>query len=109
MKKTISTLLICTLLSACSTTGGMYDKNDPKNNEFSAVRTILTGVAVIGLIYGASQGGDGSRGGGPTGMYETPKWDYQPGNRQWVCRNANNGQYLVHEKCGNQLQVDNWP
>ena len=102
MKKTIAILLICTLLSACSTTGGMYDKNDQKNSEFSLINTLFVGVAVVGLAYGASQGGGG-------GAYENPKWDYQRANFQWVCRNANNGQYLAQEKCANQAKIDNWP
>ncbi len=103
MKKTIANLLlVCVTLTACSTTGGMYDANDPKNNEFSPLRTLFVGAAVVGLVYGASQGGGG-------GSYENPKWDYQKANYQWVCRNATNGQYLALEKCANQPRIDNWP
>lgn len=101
MKKMMSSLLVCTMLSACSTTGGMYDKNDPTNSEFSPLRSLFVGAAVLGLAYGASRGGGGG--------YENPKWDYQRANYQWVCRNASNGQYLALEKCANQPKVDNWP
>ncbi len=101
MKHLISALLVCAILASCSTTGGIYDKNDPSNSEFSPVRTLFVGVAVVGMVYGASQGRGGS--------YENPKWDYQQTNYQWVCRNAVNGQYLALEKCANQAKVDNWP
>ena len=102
MKKIISGLTAVAILAACSTTGGMYDKNDPNNNEFSPLRTLFVGVAVAGAVYGGSRSGGG-------GTYENPKWDYQQANNQWVCRNASNGQYLALEKCANQSKIDNWP
>ncbi len=84
----------------------MYDKNDPQNNEFSTLRTLFAGVAVVGMLYGASQGGRGASG----GSYENPKWDYQQANYQWVCRNAGNGQYLVRpEQFENAAPVRCYP
>jgi hypothetical protein len=101
MRNGVLALLVCFVLSSCSTSGGVYDRNDPNNSEFSPIRTLFVGAAVVGVVYGASRSGGGS--------YENPKWDYLQANRQWACRNANNGQFLTTDKCANKPMVDNWP
>jgi len=48
MKNLISLLILIAVLSACSTSGGVYKKDDPSNGEFSAKKTVLTVIGVIG-------------------------------------------------------------
>ena len=37
-------------------------------------------------------------------------WDYQPGNRQWVCRGIQTGRYAELSKCaGDAKDDDRWP
>jgi len=103
LKKIIVFLLIITLSASCSTTGGIYKASDPENSEFSPVRTLFVGVAILGVAAAAAQGGGGG------GTYENPKWDYLQANHQWACRNATNGQFMTLDKCSNQPKVDNWP
>lgn len=101
-------LIICllvsvSLLGGCSTTGGMYKKDDPQNGEFSIVNTIVTTAAVVGAILLLANS-DGGGGGGVT--YAR---DYQPGNNQWVCRNKANGEYADAAHCEGLPFVDAWP
>ncbi len=90
----------------CSTSGGMYKKDDPENGEFSLIKTIATTAAVVGaaaILANAAKGGGGG-GGGP--QYAR---DFQPGNNQWVCRNKSNGEYADESHCGGLSYVDGWP
>lgn len=96
------------MLSACSTAGGIYKKDDAEHGEFSAGRTILGVIGAVGIVLGAkelSKSGGGGNSYADTGY----AWDYQPGNRQWACRNKANGQYANKEKCNGLPYVDNWP
>ena len=105
MQKLLSWILIASLLTGCSTAGGMYKKGDSTHGEFSTSRTILGVLGAAAVIAGAR-----SKSGG--GGYSAPDyaWDYQPGNGQWVCRNKANGQYANQENCRNKPQNDNtWP
>ena len=37
-------------------------------------------------------------------------WDYQPANRQWVCRGIQTGRYASPDRCAMDLKDDNrWP
>jgi hypothetical protein len=97
--------LICSLLVGCSTTGGMYSSSDPQNSEFSAGRTALTILGILGAAAVARKGG----GGGGDYSASGYAWDYQPGNGQWVCRNKTTGQYAYAYNCAGVPQVDYWP
>lgn len=48
MKKLVSIVILMIVLSACSTSGGIYKKGSTKNGEFSAEKTVLTVIGVIG-------------------------------------------------------------
>jgi hypothetical protein len=97
--------LICSLLAGCSTAGGMYSSSDPQNSEFSAGRTALTILGILGAAAVARNGG----GGGGDYSASGYAWDYQPGNGQWVCRNKANGQYAYAYNCAGVPKVDYWP
>ena len=108
MMRAIAIWLIISILSACSTAGGMYKKDDAENGDFSAGRTILGVIGVVGIVLEARE--LGKSGGGGSSYADTGyAWDYQPGNGQWVCRNKANGQYSLKEKCNGLPYVDNWP
>ena len=110
LPKILSLVCIYALLSACSKGGGIYSKNDPENNEFSVVNTLLVGVAVVGavaLVDDCRRHKCASGGGG--GYYEDPEWDYLKASGQWVCRNAVNGEFMDLDRCSNKVMVDNWP
>ena len=104
MKKFALLLIIFSLLIGCSTSGGIYSKDDATHGEFSPGRTFLGILAVAGAVAVAkeSQGGGGYVASGYA-------WDYQPGNGQWVCRDKANGQYALKENCAGLPFVDNWP
>jgi hypothetical protein len=108
MNRAISLILIICFLTACSTTGGMYKKDDAENGEFSPGRTLLGVIGAVGLVLGAKE--LSKNGGGGSSYADTGyAWDYQPGNGQWACRNKANGQYAHREKCNGLPYVDNWP
>ncbi len=107
LRKLIALFLICCFASACSTNGGMYNKDDYQNNQFSVGHTILGVFAVVGVVAAAASGVNAGGGGGY--YYEDPRWDYIQSSGQWVCRNATNGQFLYEESCANKPMVDNWP
>jgi len=109
MNKFISYILIASFLSGCSTTGGIYSQSDPNNSEFSAGRTILSVVGVVGVVLGAQAMSKGGGGGGSSYAASGYAWDYQPGNGQWVCRNKANGQYAYKSNCDGLAYIDNWP
>lgn len=48
MKKFIPLIILLTFLTACSTSGGIYKEGDPSHGEFSAEKTVLTVIGVIG-------------------------------------------------------------
>jgi hypothetical protein len=102
MKKLALLLIIFSLLTGCSTSGGIYSKDDATHGEFSAGRTLLSIIAVAGAVALAKEKGGG---------YAAPgyAWDYQPGNGQWVCRDGANGQYANNDNCAGLPMVDNWP
>ena len=104
IKKIISAILIASMLSACSTAGGMYKADDSEHGDFSPGRTILSVVGVLAAVAAVKNSG-----GGGAAAESGYAWDYQPGNRQWVCRNKYNGQYAVKENCAGLPLVDNWP
>ena len=70
MKTILNLLLVAALLNACSTAGGMYDKDDPANNQFSAWKTIGLPFAVVGLaVVGAAAGYAAAENARPTYVY----------------------------------------
>lgn len=103
MTKFICTVLIALNIFGCSTNGGIYKSGDAKDGEFSAGRTALTVLGVIGAAAIAKGGGGGGY------QDQGYAWDYQPGNGQWVCRNKANGQYAHVSNCASLPKVDNWP
>jgi hypothetical protein len=102
-KKLACTLLITFQLIGCSTSGGIYKKDDAKDGEFSVGRTALTILGVAAAVAAAKGGGGGGY------QAQGYAWDYQPGNRQWVCRDKSNGQYARKENCAGIAVVDHWP
>lgn len=102
-KKLFCLILISLQLVSCSTKGGIYKSGDREHGEFSMGRTVMTVIGVAAAAAAAKGGG----GGAPQDSGYA--WDYQPGNRQWVCRNKANGQYARQENCAGQPLVDNWP
>lgn len=107
MKTYIISLLF--LLSACSTNMGLYDKDDPENNEFSVANTLLSVVAAAAIVAGGEAMAD-SFSNNNNYAVDSYAWDWQPGNSMWVCRNKNNGQYSLYEKCSGLSQNDyTWP
>lgn len=104
MTKTIAIFLTASILIGCSSTGGIYKEGDSANGEFSAGRTFLTALTVLGAAAAIKKGGGG--GGGQESGFA---WDYQPGNAQWVCRDKSNGQYSRLENCATLPKVDYWP
>lgn len=103
MKMFTILLLVVSLITGCSSSGGIYKKDDPAHGEFSPGRTLLGIIAVAGAVALAKEKG----GGGYTNQGYA--WDYQPNNGQWVCRNKANGQYAYKESCDGILMVDHWP
>jgi hypothetical protein len=94
----------CLFLTSCSTSGGIYDPKNSKD-EFSLKRTIALAIGVAAVVAASKNGGGG-------GGYVTPDyaWDYQPKNDQWVCRDKTNGQYAKLEKCNSKPKTDTtWP
>ena len=109
MKKTLLLILVASILSACSTAGGWYKKDDPANGELSPIRSIFGVVGVVAVVAGAvigikNSGIGGNSYNGATGFAR----DFQPGNGQWVCRNRSNGQYAYESSCSGQAYIDNW-
>jgi hypothetical protein len=111
MKKIISCLLIVSTLSACSTAGGWYKKDDPIDGELSPIRSVFGVVGVAAVVAGAVYGIKESTKGGGNNYSASRGYarDYQPGNGQWVCRDKANGQYASEAKCSGQSYIDNWP
>lgn len=102
MRRLTCALAILALLAGCSTAGGIYKSGDSENGEFSVGRTVLTVLGVLAVGAAARNGGGG---GGAYGY----AWDYQPMNRQWVCRSRANGEYADQQNCAGLPMVDNWP
>jgi len=109
IQNTIIIICICSFLTACSKGGGIYDKNDATNNEFSVVNTILVGVAVVGAVAAIDSCRRHKCGGGGSINYDDPEWDYLQASGQWVCRNALNGEFMYIDRCYGKPMVDNWP
>jgi hypothetical protein len=115
MKKIICYFILSFAIVGCSTTGGLYSKDDPANNEFSVGNTILGilgAVATVGLA--ASGGGSG----GGYGNSYTPvdydwAWDQfynQYGQLTWACRGKQTGQFAYNSSCAYKTVNDlTWP
>jgi hypothetical protein len=102
-------ICIASFVSACSKGGGMYDKNDPTNNQFSVVNTLLVGVAVVGAVAAVEECRRHKCASGGGGYSDDPEWDYLQASGQWACRNAVNGQFMDDNRCYAKPMVDNWP
>lgn len=107
MKKTfVCSLLITFQLIGCSTSGGIYKKDDTVHGDFSLGRTTLT---ILGAAAAAAAVAAAARGGGGGGYQEQGyAWDYLPGSGQWACRNKANGQFAKLENCDGLPRVDHW-
>jgi hypothetical protein len=102
MKRALVCLLVFIHLLGCSTSGGIYKKDDPQHGEFSLGRTALT-------ILGVAAAAAAVKGGGGGGYQEQGyAWDYLPGSNQWACRNKANGQFANLENCDGLAKIDNW-
>ena len=53
--RAIAIALIISILSACSTNGGIYKKDDPQHGEFSAGNTILGVVGAVAVVLGVKE------------------------------------------------------
>lgn len=104
MKRLIAAVVACSVLLGCSTAGGVYRQGDQNDGEFSVGRTFLTILGVAAVVGAARNGGGG---GGYSA--EGYAWDWQPGNRQWVCRDRSNGQYAYEYQCAGVPKIDAWP
>jgi hypothetical protein len=116
MKSFILTLLTCVVLAGCSTTGGIYDSKDEKNNQFSVGNTLLTILGVAAAAAIAAGGGSGGGGTGGNSFAPTDydwAWDqYYNQYRQlvWSCRGKQTGQFAELSKCQYKVQNDlTWP
>ncbi|MDG1454005.1 MAG: hypothetical protein P8Q17_06190 [Methylophilaceae bacterium] len=107
LAKYIVNIIIISMIFGCSTTGGIYKKGDSENGEFSIGKTVLGVVGVVGAVLAIGAAANGA--GGNSYAAQTYARDYQPGNGQWVCRNAANGQYAYEYQCNGQPYVDGWP
>ncbi len=116
MRKIFGTVLLATALSACSTTGGVYDRDDAKNDQFSVGNTLLGILAIAGAVAIASTGGAGGGAGysnsfGPVD-YDWA-WDEFYGEHYrlvWACRGKQTGQFAELEKCTYKPRIDTtWP
>lgn len=112
MNKKLKQLTACivtfSFISACTSSGEMYDKSKHKEEDFSAVNTIL-GIAAGAALIGAASRSSGGGGGAAVYDYDWD-WDYQPANAQWVCRGIQTGRYSALENCASDPQDDDrWP
>lgn len=91
LRRAIAFLCVLSMLSACSSSGGIYKEGDPKNGEFSALNTFLLPFAIAGaVLVGAAVASTPP---------ENPRIYYSP-QYGYFCANANNGQPLPKWKCG---------
>jgi hypothetical protein len=108
IKKLIICCLIMSLVSACTSSGEIYDKSKHSEEEFSALNTLLgiaAGVALVGAVAKSSGGSGGAA------VYDYDwDWDYQPANAQWVCRGIQTGRYAELDNCAYDTKDDDrWP
>ncbi|MGR5409246.1 hypothetical protein [Vibrio sp. PNB22_8_1] len=121
LRNLISTILISTLSTGCTTSYNLYtgDEDLAYDEEFSTVNTILLPIGIAGavlLVAGlASAGGSGSSYQNSsnvscTGTYcnYQAAWDYLPGSAQYRCRDTSNGQFVYDSYCQGQYKQDNW-
>jgi len=106
--KTIAAATLVAHLFGCSTSGGMYNKNERENSEFSPLRTAVTVLGVVAVAAAAAKGGGGG------GYAESGSdWDQfynQYGQLVWACRDIQSGRFTEKSNCAGKLQVDNrWP
>jgi hypothetical protein len=107
----LATALIVSVSLGCSTSGGIYSENDSEHGEFSFLRTILTGAALLGVAAAISKGGGGGGGYQP----EDYEWDWDQFYNQyrtlvWACRGIQTGQFAEPYRCSGRYQTDSrWP
>ena len=118
MKKTISRLMICTILavsaSGCTLTDGQK----------KALLVVGAVVAVAAVAYVACKDGGCGGGGGyaPASNYSTVEtatvtdysweWDefYRYGSLVWACRGVQTGQFAHNYRCAGKTKTDwKWP
>lgn len=86
-------------LTACTTSGEIYDPKRHPRQDFSAGNTaaaVLGTAAVVALAIAAAQNG----GGGYRSYSDYDwAWDYQPMSATWACRGKQTGQYAYPSQC----------
>ena len=108
LKQLTACLIAVSFISACTSSGEIYDKSKHKDEDFSAVNTIL-GIAAGAALIGAAASSGGGGGGAAVYDYDWD-WDYQPANAQWVCRGIQTGRYANQDNCAYDFKDDDrWP
>jgi len=108
LKQLTACLIAVSFISACTSSGEIYDKSKHKDEDFSAVNTIL-GIAAGAALIGAAASSGGGGGGAAVYDYDWD-WDYQPANTQWVCRGIQTGRYANQDNCAYDFKDDDrWP
>lgn len=111
-RKVLLLAMIGVLISGCSTTGGIYSSSDPKNNEFSVGKTVLSVLAAVAVVAVARGGGGG---GYPSGAAEDSDWAWDQFNNEyrqlvWACRGKQTGQFAESSRCQYKPVNDyTWP
>ena len=116
MRRLIIFALISALVVGCSTTGGIYSKDDPNNSEFSAGNTILSvlaAVAVAAVARGGGGGGGGNSYSNAAAVDSEWAWDQFYNEHYqlvWACRGIQTGQFADQWRCQYKSMNDlTWP
>jgi hypothetical protein len=99
-------IIFSSLLTACSSSGGIYKEGDAQNGEFSVLNTALVSLAVVGVVAAAVDGSKHHKGGGgggnvyiDTSIPIYPQWFYYNQNNTWYCINTYNNTYIPYQYC----------
>ena len=99
-------IIFSSLLTACSSSGGIYKEGDAKNGEFSVLNTALVSLAVVGAVAVAVDSSKHHKGGGgggnvyiDTSIPIYPQWFYYNQNNTWYCINTYNNTYIPYQYC----------
>ena len=87
MRKVIASILLVSMLSACSTAGGWYSEGDPVNGDFSVWKSagaVVLGAITLGMVGAAAYAGAQDSGPTYTTTYVTPSYGYSGSRTYFV-------------------------